>query len=215
MRVPHPIPYQGSKRRLAGQILSLMPRGGRRLVEPFAGSAAITLAAAARNAYERYLIADSLAPLAGIWNLVIQHPELLANGYERLWHRQRDDPRQAYEAVRAEFNASRDPVLLLYLLARCVKGSVRFNRDGDLNQAPDNRRLRMRPEIMKRQILGAHALLGGRTEVGAADFRATLADVGAEDMVYMDPPYQGISDGRDRRYFQGCAWTTSSRNSIA
>ncbi len=46
---PHPIPYQGSKRRLAAAILAHAPSGVRRLIEPFAGSAAISLAAAARD----------------------------------------------------------------------------------------------------------------------------------------------------------------------
>jgi DNA adenine methylase len=182
-----------------------MPRGGARLVEPFAGSAAITLAAAARNAFERFLIADGLAPLAEIWRLVIHDPQALARGYERLWRRQLNDARQAYETIRAEFNASRDPIRLLYLLARCVKGSARFNREGEFNQAPDNRRLGTRPDVMRREIFGAHALLNRRSEARAADFRETLAEVRADDVVYMDPPYQGISGGRDRRYFQGVA----------
>jgi DNA adenine methylase len=201
--VPHPIPYQGSKRRLAGQILARMPRAGGRLVEPFAGSAAITLAAAARHAYGGYLIADGLPALAGIWEMILSDPERLANGYERLWTRQLDDPRRTYECVRNEFNRTGDPVLFLYLVARCVKGSVRFNRDGDFNQGPDNRRLGMRPDVMRREITGAHTLLRGRANVRAADFRETLAEVTEEDVVYMDPPYEGISDGRDRRYFSG------------
>jgi len=204
-RVPHPIPYQGSKRRLAAQILTLMPRGAGRLVEPFAGSAAITLAAAARDAFPRYVIADALAPLAQIWSLVLRDPERLSADYERLWQSQLDAPRQAYDRIRCEFNATGDPVRLLYLLARCVKGSVRFNAEGEFNQSPDNRRLGARPQTMRREIMGAHALLSGRAEARAADFRATLAEVTAEDVVYLDPPYQGISGGRDRRYFQGVA----------
>jgi len=197
------MPYQGSKRRLAPQILTMMPRGARRLVEPFAGSAAVTLAAAARNAYDRYVIADSFAPLADIWKLILTSPHDLADGYERLWRGQLDNPREAYEAVRKEFNANRDPVRLLYLLARYVKGSVRFNAQGEFNQSPDNRRLGMRPQIMRREIAGANHLLGAGAEARAADFRETLADVTSDDVVYMDPPYQGISGGRDRRYFQG------------
>ena len=35
--VPHPIPYQGSKRGLAPIILAYFPSHFRRLVEPFAG----------------------------------------------------------------------------------------------------------------------------------------------------------------------------------
>jgi DNA adenine methylase len=56
---------------------------------------------------------------------------------------------------------------------------------------------------MRREVMGAHTLLRGRTEVVGADFRETLSEATPEDVVYMDPPYQGISEGRDRRYFQG------------
>lgn len=43
--VPHIVQYQGSKRMLAPQILRYMPPKFERLVEPFAGMAAITVAA--------------------------------------------------------------------------------------------------------------------------------------------------------------------------
>ena len=47
--LPHPIQYQGSKRNLAPIILRYFPKGINRLVEPFAGSAAISVAAAAQG----------------------------------------------------------------------------------------------------------------------------------------------------------------------
>jgi len=179
-----------------------MPRG-RRLIEPFAGSAAITLAAASRQAFGRYVIGDALRPLAQVWELILTDPKHLCSTYERLWRSQLADPRSAYDEVRRQFNAMQDPALLLYLLARCVKASVRFNGQGEFNQSPDNRRLGMRPQVMRREIMSASALLDQCTEVVAADFRDTLSRATPEDVVYMDPPYQGISGGRDRRYFQG------------
>jgi len=35
MKLPHPIPYQGSKRNLAAQILAFFPQGIDTLIEPF------------------------------------------------------------------------------------------------------------------------------------------------------------------------------------
>ena len=130
----------------------MMPRG-HRLVEPFAGSAAVTLAAAARGVFDEYLLGDALAALAGIWEKVLEQPEELAGGYGTVWRDQLADPRRAYDDARESFNATGDPVLFLYLLARCVKGSVRFNSEGQFNQSPDNRRLGMRPEVMRRHIV--------------------------------------------------------------
>jgi len=202
MGTPHPIPYQGSKRALAGRILSYMPRG-ERLFEPFVGSAAITLAAAARDAYAQFVIGDALRPLVEIWRLLLTDPQHLCRAYEQLWRSQLGDPRGAYDRIRRDFNRTQQPTRLLYLLTRCVKASVRFNSDGEFNQSPDNRRLGMRPSVMRRQVMAAHALLTGRTEALVADFRQTLSAATPADTVYLDPPYQGISQGRDRRYYQG------------
>ena len=81
--VPHPIPYQGSKRRLAAAILSHVEVGRyERLVEPFAGSAAVTLAAANSKKFRRFEIGDRLEPLVMLWQAIIDDPESIANEYE-------------------------------------------------------------------------------------------------------------------------------------
>jgi DNA adenine methylase len=199
---PHPIPYQGSKRRLAAAILRHAPPA-RRLIEPFAGSAAVTLAAAARGMAGRFVIADRLAPLAGLWRAILDEPAATAGGYQRVWQAQARDPAAHFAAARVRFNRTGDPVLLLYLLARCVKNAVRFNGAGEFNQAPDHRRRGVHPDRMRRNIARAAELLAGRAEVHAADFADVLADAGADDLVYLDPPYQGVSGGRDPRYVAG------------
>ena len=199
-RPPHPIPYQGSKRRLAERILGYVNGPVATLIEPFAGSSAITIAAAMAERADRFLIGDSLAPLLALWARILSKPSQLADDYEALWVGQAKDPRTFYNDVRAQFNTGGDPAKLLYLLARCVKNAVRFNPRGEFNQSPDHRRLGMRPEKMRREISGAHRLLAGRTEICTGDYEATLAHATPLDLVYMDPPYQGTSDGKDKRY---------------
>ena len=189
MKVPHPIPYQGSKRNLAPAILGYFPRHIATLIEPFAGSAAITLAAAARGLAERYVIADLNQPLVELWRAIIESPEKLARQYETLWRAQHDDRRQFYDKVRAEFNRSGKPDRFLYLLARCVKASVRYNADGEFNQSPDNRRMGALPETMRLQILGASRLLRGKTECVVGDYKEIVARAMRDDLVYLDPPY--------------------------
>jgi DNA adenine methylase len=204
VELPHPIPYQGSKRLLAPRILAVVAhRRFRRLYEPFAGSAAITIAAAHRSLADKYIIADSLVPLAALWRSILWEPIATADQYERIWMGYRQGSADHYFLIRDEFNRSHDPVQLLYLLARCVKNAPRFNRDGQFNQSPDNRRLGMHPHKMRLQLLGASALLRNRAEVVAGDFEATLAEATPDDLVYMDPPYEGTSIGVDRRYHQG------------
>ncbi len=202
-RIPHPIPYQGSKRHLAPAILRYVPAGRRRFCEPFSGSAAVTLAAADQRLAQHHVISDVLAPLAEVWGMIVNRPRALVVGYEEVWLSQRDDPAGTYNEVRDQFNRDHDPVKLLYLLARCVKASVRFNRYGEFNQSPDHRRLGMRPSVLEREVAGAHALLAGWTSVLACDFRDVLATTTPRDFVYMDPPYQGTTNGRDQRYLSG------------
>lgn len=149
-----------------------------------------------------FVLCDILEPLAGILRMIVEEPEQLASQYEVLWYSQLPDPRSAYDRIRAEFNRTREPAKLLYLLARCVKNAVRFNSSGEFNQSPDNRRLGMNPSKMRREIFSAHWLLSGRTTVLAADYREALRLAEAADLVYMDPPYQGVSNGRDPRYAQ-------------
>jgi DNA adenine methylase len=204
-RTPHPIPYQGSKRLLAGEILWFARgRSFDNVVEPFAGSAAITIAAAGRSLAAGFRISDTLEPLVGIWRAIISSPEQLADDYERVWRAQFErDSFEHFNRVRDEFNGSPDPARLLYLLARCVKNAPRFNRDGRFNQSPDKRRHGMRPEKMRHEILGVAGLFAGRAEAVACRFEEALQAAGPRDLVYLDPPWEGTSTGRDRRYHEG------------
>ncbi len=201
---PHLIPYQGSKRRLAPRILGLL--GDRRfatLHEPFAGSAAITLAAADRALAERHVIADSLVPLADLWRLCLRDPADLADRYRALWTAQLADPRAHYLQVRAAYNSAPEPIQLLYLLARCVKNAPRFAADGSFNQSADHRRKGRRPATMRTHALAIAELLRDRCDVRDGDFEATIADAAPGDLVYLDPPWLGTTVGRDKRYHAG------------
>ncbi|MGZ8217658.1 Dam family site-specific DNA-(adenine-N6)-methyltransferase [Methylomagnum sp.] len=200
---PHPIQYQGSKRNLAPVILGYYPKSINRLLEPFAGSAAMTIATAARGLAQSYIVNDLNKPLADLLALIVGSPEAMADSYENLWKQQTGDSVGHYYQVRDDFNRSQDPRLFLYLLARCVKGAVRYNSEGLLNQSPDKRRLGTRPDTMRANILGVSRLLKGKVIFSALDYREILSQARADDLVYMDPPYQGVCGNRDARYYSG------------
>lgn len=197
---PHAIPYQGSKRRLAPLILRYLPPDADTLVEPFCGSAAVSLAALRAGRVRRVHLNDSLAPLARLWRAIVRRPRAVADAYERLWQAQLAAPRRFYDDVRDQFNHDADPAKLLYLLARCVKNAVRFNATGEFNQSPDRRRLGTRPARMREQLAATAALLRGRAQISSGDYAAILSRATRRDVVYLDPPYQGTSAGRDQRY---------------
>ena len=171
-RIPHPFPYQGSKRGIARHILPHIPADAHRLIEPFCGSAAISLAAAASNRARRFWLNDTNAPLMALWAELLERPMDLAASYEDLWNRQLPERKAFFFRIRDEFNQTHEPHLLLYLLARIVKGAVRYSGDGRFNQSPDNRRSGMQPKTMREQMLGVSALLADKTKLTAKDFLA-------------------------------------------
>jgi DNA adenine methylase len=205
--MPQPIPYQGSKRNLAKFILPYFPANLRNLYEPFAGSAAITVAAAYQRKAQHFFINDFNTPLMDLWDWIIHRPNELMEGYTRLWNEQLSDPKIFYPIVRARFNASHHPVDFLYLLARGVKGSIRYNTNGEYNQSPDNRRLGKQPETMRAEVERISSWLRGKVTITALDFRQATLSAAPGDLVYMDPPYQGVCTGRDNRYLAGVQYS--------
>lgn len=202
--MPHPIPYQGSKRRLAPQILAFTDGlTFATLYEPFAGSAAFTIAASNRGLAERYVIGDSLGPLMDIWRAILTTPQTLASAYADLWEEQSKEPRDHFNRIRSEYNEEGGAARLLYLLARCVKNAPRWNKRGGFSQSADHRRKGMHPSRMRAQINGCYELLSGKTTPLAEDAIETSAKAGPSDLVYLDPPWQGTSSGPDRRYHAG------------
>jgi DNA adenine methylase len=203
MKIPHPIPYQGSKRNIAKHILPFFPAEIATLIEPFAGSAAISIAAASTGKASRFHLNDLNEPLMNLWTEIINNPKGINAGYKRLWLQQQGQAREYYDLVRVNFNKTHRPDYFLYLLARCVKASIRYNPKGEFNQSPDNRRLGRTPQNMAEDILAVSKLLIGRTTITSKDYREVLASAAPQDLVYMDPPYQGVCSGRDSRYYSG------------
>lgn len=198
--LPHPIQYQGSKRNLASEILRFLPNKIERLVEPFAGTAAISIAASARHISQFFWINDLNKPLVELLNLIVEKPNEIADSYTHIWDEQQSNVEHYYQ-VREKFNTTNDPSLFLYLLARCVKGAVRYNSLGLFNQSPDKRRKKTQPEKMRKNIEGVSRLLKGKCIFTSWDYRDVLAEVGKNDFIYIDPFYQGVCGNRDSRYY--------------
>jgi DNA adenine methylase len=202
-RIPQPIPYQGSKRNIARQIMRTFPQKFGSLIEPFAGSAAISVASAYYRKADKFYLNDLNQPLMDLLEEIINQPKRIADAYEKLWHAQLGQERAYYDLIRDKFNQTHRPDYFLYLLARCVKASVRYNANGEFNQSPDNRRKGRQPSSMRQEIFGVSKLLQGKTAVSSSDYREILNSVSESDLVYMDPPYQGTSQNRDPRYYSG------------
>lgn len=197
-----PFPYQGSKRKTADQILEKISVKPKRIIEPFAGSAALTIAAASKQLCGNFLINDSYEPLMKLWTLIVNKPSVVINGYTELWNAQIKDPKAFYLEIRKQFNKDNDPIKLIYLMNRAVKGAIRFNSHGEFNQSADNRRLGKKPGRLMKDINTISLLLKNKAIISCADYSCVLKNLKKGDLVYMDPPYLGTSSGKDHRYHQ-------------
>lgn len=206
-RIPHIVQYQGSKRKLAPQILQYMPGRFNRLVEPFSGIAAVTVAAACEKRANTYYVNDLNAALIDMLKEAVEQPQRLIDAYTALWNQQFSygaNHIQHFYDIRERFNeGDQSPANMLYLLARCVKGAVRYGKNGCFNQSPDHRRHGTSPKSLEPNVYRISSLLKDKTVFSAMDYREVFKTVQAGDLVYLDPPYQGVTNTRDNRYLSG------------
>ena len=87
-----------------------------------------------------------------------------------------------------------------------MNGAAEYLPTGIFNQSADNRRAGMRPNTMRKNIINVSSLLSGRTKLSSVDFSEVVKKAKENDLVYMDPPYQGTSFTRDHRYLNGLTY---------
>lgn len=202
MKIPHPIPYQGSKRNIANMILQFFPTHVERLVEPFVGSAAISIASAYYYKADKFWLNDINEPLIKLWEEIINEPEYIIKRYYEIWTGQLGNEEKYYYQIRELFNSEPKSEYLLFLLAKCVKAAVRYNLKGEFNQSPDKRRKGRKPENMRSDILRVSQLLKNKVFLTSLDYNEIINETTKKDLVYLDPPYQGTGKSGGFKYLQ-------------
>ncbi|WP_240307960.1 Dam family site-specific DNA-(adenine-N6)-methyltransferase [Thiohalospira halophila] len=182
--------WAGNKHRLLDRILPRLP-AGHRLIEPFAGAAAVTLAAD----YPAYRLVDSNPDLIGLFRAVRDGGEAFIEQVRALFADGNDAA--TYYARREAFNAETDPearaALFLYLNRHGYNGLCRYNRGGGFN-VPFGRYAR--PYFPETELRGFLRLAWTRgIELAVSDFEAELDGAQPGDVVYCDPPYAPAGEG--------------------
>ena len=209
-KTPHLIQYQGSKRNIAPQILNYFPQNINRLIEPFAGTCAVSILAAHKKKCNSFWVNDINTPLINLMEDCINHPLSLAENYANIWNgqfKEGENNIDYFYKIRDEFNTGKkDSAHMLFLLARVVKGSIRYNTQGNMNQSCDKRRNGTNPKMIASNACGISHLLKNKTTFSSLDYKEVLKMAQPGDLIYMDPPYQGtsnIENSKDSRYIQG------------
>lgn len=210
--VPHLVQYQGSKRSLASTIARYYPKKFNRFIEPFSGTAAMSIYTAFHGLGQEFILNDINSQVINLLEECINNPEELVKNYEHIWNGQFEDGEDAvnyYYKMRNEFNELKnqpDAALTLFILARVAKGAIRYNQQGDMNQICDKRRNGTRPSNIRKNALAISSLLKDKTRFFCRDYREILEMAKVGDLIYMDPPYQGVSNGVSSRYIKSLSF---------
>ncbi len=180
--------WPGGKYRLVERIRTALGPG-KRLIEPFVGSAAVFM----NTDYPAYLVGDSNADLIGLYRHLHAEGEAFIE-YVRPFFQEECNRADVYYAFRALFNQTRDErlkaALFVYLNRHCYNGLCRYNRSGGFNTPFGRYKKPLFPE----QAMRAFQRKAGQARFQSADFRALMAQAEPGDVVYCDPPYTPLSE---------------------
>ena len=182
--------WAGGKFKLASFIELNLPKVSRkRLVEPFAGSAAVSMALD----FEAYLLNDTNPDLIGLFRVLKDEKQVFIN-YARSFFITENNQENRFYELREQFNANIEPseraALFVYLNRHAFNGLCRYNRKGAFNVPFGRYKAPYFPEIEMQAFIAK----ANRIELMCDDFQEALNLVENEDVVYCDPPYVPLSE---------------------
>lgn len=193
-----PLKWVGGKRwaakHLAGLVMQRLTIGAR-YIEPFFGSGAVALALPTGT---KMLLSDLCAPLMGLWWWIKNRPKDLdfaMGSFEEDWTINEEN----YYRIRDAFNAlpfsTKDPLpaaRFLWLNKTSYNGVYRENKAGKYN-VPWGKKMTVNLPSFEHIEALSHHLESAQILMGV-DFEAALRQARPGDVVFVDPPYDGVYD---------------------
>ncbi|MCX6382473.1 MAG: DNA adenine methylase [Armatimonadetes bacterium] len=184
--------WAGGKRQLLAAIRPLIPTKIDRYYEPFVGGGAVLFDLQPRSA----VINDCNAELVNCYTMIRDHPEELflevekfANTREAFYDIRERDRNPDFVSLPPIERAAR----LLYLNKTCYNGLFRVNSQGQFNVPFGNYRNPLIADPAVIRAVSRYLNASGVTLLNT-DFGEALKDTKRGDFVYMDPPYDPVSD---------------------
>jgi DNA adenine methylase len=193
--------WAGNKYQIIDRIhLGLAP--GKRLIEPFVGSAAIFL----NTGYEAYLLSDTNPDLIKLYQHLKTEGAFFIE-YCRNFFSPQNNEATVFYALRSEFNQTTDSrlksALFLYLNKHCFNGLCRYNQKFEFN-TPFGRY--KKPYFPEQEMLFFHKK-SQTADFQCADFLSTMQTANAGDIVYCDPPYVPLSKTANFTHYSAGGFT--------
>jgi DNA adenine methylase len=201
------VKWAGGKTSLLPELLKHVPRPVRRYHEPFVGGGALFFAVAPRRA----VLSDANGELIHCWRQVRDDVHgvldaLSAHVYER----------SRFEAVRAldplRLRPAERAARFIYLNKTCFNGLWRVNRAGRFN-VPFGRYRNPTFHDPGLLLRASRALRG--VQILRAPFEISLQRAAPGDFVYLDPPYDPVSETSSFTSYTRDAFTWEDQKRLA
>ena len=187
------VKWVGGKRQLLEEITPLLPKRITSYCEPFFGGGAVLFSIQPRNA----IINDLNQDLITVYEIIRDDVESLVESLKKHQNtseyfytiRDKDRDKELYKGMSKVEKASR----LLYLNKTCFNGLFRVNSSGEFNSPFGHYK---NPNIVNEPVLRAVSTYFNESNIKfySEDFAETLKRVRRGGFVYLDPPYDPVSD---------------------
>jgi len=179
--------WAGNKYRIIDRVREVLPEG-KRLIEPFAGSAAVFL----NTDYDHYIINDNNPDLIHLYTILKKEGAAFIKKC-RYYFTPHFNNEEQYYKLRKKFNGTRDKykraVLFVYLNRHGYNGLCRYNLKGGYNVPFGRYKSPYFPEkemlIFHKKAKNADFVLSGFEEI--------IQSAKKGDVIYCDPPYVPLS----------------------
>ncbi|MCR4442710.1 MAG: DNA adenine methylase [Peptococcaceae bacterium] len=185
--------WAGGKRQVLKHIKKYVPKSFSVYYEPFLGGGALLFELQPQEA----VVNDINGELINIYRVIkdsvgelIEDLKRHRNGEEYFYRlREQDRDREQYERLTAVQKASR----IIYLNKTCYNGLFRVNKAGEFNTPFGGY---THPNIVNEAVLRAVSDYFNKARITftSLDFEDALKDVKSGAFVYLDPPYDPVSD---------------------
>lgn len=182
-----PLKWVGGKSWILDQIEPHLGKGSR-LIEPFAGSAAVWLGLPP-DRFDSVWLNDTNSDLINFYAVMTLSSAFMPNAAYNLFGQNSEED---YLRIREEFNAKTSTKILqaaqfLYLNRHGFRGMCRYNSAGGFNVPYGNYKAPYFPEA---ELIELYDRLESReVRLTSRDFERVIDQAGEGDTVYCDPPY--------------------------
>ena len=187
------VKWVGGKRQLLDEIMPLFPKHATSYCEPFLGGGAVLFSTQPSKAIVNDLNEDLIKVYETIRDdidALIESLKQHENSPDYFYAiRDLDRNKDAYQSMTTVEKASR----LIYLNKTCFNGLFRVNSSGEFNSPFGHYK---NPNIVNEPVLRAVSRYFNTSDIMfySEDFETTLNRIGKGSFVYLDPPYDPVSE---------------------